>query len=194
MNSDQRESGRRRSGLLWLWLSLIILVADQVTKWMIASSIELYERVPVMSVLDITHLRNTGAAFSFLSDAGGWQRWFFIVLAILVSGLVLVWMSRLPARGKSWLCAALALIVGGAVGNVVDRILFGFVVDFISVHYAGWYFPAFNVADSAITVGAAILLIESIVAGDGRIDTGSSSTLIKRREPTGSAARDDRES
>ena len=193
MNSGPREKRKRRSGLLWLWLSAIILVADQVTKWMIVDSIELYERVPVMNLLDITHLRNTGAAFSFLSDAGGWQRWFFIILAILVSALVVVWMSRLPARGKSWLCVALALVVGGAVGNVVDRILFGFVVDFISVHYSGWYFPAFNVADSAITVGAVILLIESIVAGDGRIDTGRGSTLIRRREPTESVAREDRE-
>lgn len=193
MNSGPREKRKRRSGLLWLWLSAIILVADQVTKWMIVDSIELYERVPVMNLLDITHLRNTGAAFSFLSDAGGWQRWFFIILAILVSALVVVWMSRLPARGKSWLCVALALVVGGAVGNVVDRILFGFVVDFISVHYSGWYFPAFNVADSAITVGAVILLIESIVAGDGRIDTGRGSTLIRPREPTESVAREDRE-
>ncbi|MGB5542039.1 MAG: signal peptidase II [Gammaproteobacteria bacterium] len=184
MSTDPRTGQKRRSGLIWLWLSAVILVADQISKWMIVQSIELYERIPVIGLLDITHLRNTGAAFSFLSDAGGWQRWFFIILAILVTVLVVVWLSRLPARGKSWLCAALALVVGGAVGNVVDRILFGYVVDFISVHYAGWYFPAFNVADSAITVGAIVLLIESVVAGDGRIETGRGSTIIKRREPS----------
>ena len=184
MSTDPRTGQKRCSGLIWLWLSAVILVADQISKWMIVQSIELYERIPVIDLLDITHLRNTGAAFSFLSDAGGWQRWFFIILAILVTVLVVVWLSRLPARGKGWLCAALALVVGGAVGNVVDRILFGYVVDFISVHYAGWYFPAFNVADSAITVGAIVLLIESVVAGDGRIETGRGSTIIKRREPS----------
>jgi signal peptidase II len=181
----------RRSGMVWLWLSVVIVIGDQITKWMVYSTLELYQRIPVISVLDITHLRNTGAAFSFLSDAGGWQRWFFIVLAIVVSGLVIIWLGRLPSRGKRWLCAALALVVGGAVGNVIDRIRFGYVVDFISVHYQGWYFPAFNVADSAITVGAIVLLIESVVAGDGRIETGRGSTIIKRREPVESRERGD---
>ena len=183
MNQTSAHRDPRRSGMIWLWLSIFVVAGDQVSKWMVYTSIELYQRIPVISLLDITHLRNTGAAFSFLSDAGGWQRWFFIVLAIVVSGLVVIWLGRLPARGKSWLCSALALVVGGAVGNVIDRVRFGYVVDFISVHYQGWYFPAFNVADSAITVGAVVLLIESVVAGDGRIESGRAGTIIKRREP-----------
>lgn len=158
-----------RSALVWLWLSLAIVVADQASKWWIITEFELYQSVGLLPVLDIVRLHNTGAAFSFLADADGWQRWFFIALGLVVSALVSVWLSRIPAGGRKWLAAGLALIVGGAVGNVIDRILFGHVIDFISVHYQGWHFPAFNVADSAITVGAAILLIESIVAGDGQI-------------------------
>jgi len=154
----------------WLWLSFVIIVADQVSKVLILTRVALYDRIPVLPNLDITHLHNTGAAFSFLSDAGGWQRWFFVVLGLIVSGLIGVWLTRLPAGRQRWLCAALALIVGGALGNVIDRLILGYVVDFVLVHYNSWHFPAFNVADSAITVGASILLIESVMARDGRIE------------------------
>ena len=161
---------KRRGSVGWLWLSLVIVVLDQATKLLVLSRIELYDRIPIIPHLDLTHLHNTGAAFSFLSDAGGWQRWFFVVLGLSVSGLVAVWLTRIPAGRKLWLSAALALIVGGAIGNVIDRLVLGYVVDFVLLHYERWHFPAFNVADSGITVGAAILLIESVMARDGRIE------------------------
>jgi len=145
-----------------LWLSLIILVADQVTKWMIASSIELYERVPVMSILDITHLRNTGAAFSFLANAGGWQHWLFTGIAIAVSAGIVWYQWVLPASGARLLATGLALILGGAIGNVIDRLVQGYVVDFIFVYYGDWSWPAFNVADSAISVGVALIIFDSL--------------------------------
>lgn len=149
----------------WLWLSAIIVAVDQLTKWAILVRLELYDRIDVLPVLAITRMHNTGAAFSFLADASGWQRWFFIILAMVVAVLVSFWLKKLPARGKNWLAFSLALIVGGAVGNVIDRIVHGYVVDFISVHYKGWFYPAFNVADSAITVGAIILILDSIFEG-----------------------------
>ncbi|MGI9265359.1 MAG: signal peptidase II [Gammaproteobacteria bacterium] len=159
----------RPGALPWLWVSLLVIALDQVTKRMITARFELYERIEVWSLLDITRLHNTGAAFSFLSDAGGWQRWFFIALGFIVAGLVTVWLNRLPRSGHNWLALALALVVGGAIGNVIDRISLGYVVDFIHLHYEGWFFPAFNVADSAITVGAVILLVQSILSDDDKM-------------------------
>ena len=161
MNEAQDKAGARGGALRWLWLSVVIVAADQLTKWLVTQNLALYERIELLPVLGLTHLHNTGAAFSFLADAGGWQRWFFIAIAVLVTVLVCFWLSRMPARGQGWLAAALALVVGGAVGNVIDRVLHGYVIDFISVHWERSFFPAFNVADSAITVGAAILIIDS---------------------------------
>jgi signal peptidase II len=158
-----------RTGLTWLWLSAAIVALDQFTKILVVQRFELYERLELLPVLGLTRLHNTGAAFSFLADSGGWQRWFFIVLGLSISVLIVVWLKRIPAIGRSWLAGSLALVLGGAIGNIIDRMVHGYVVDFVSVHYERWFFPAFNVADSAITVGAIILLIESIVAGDGRI-------------------------
>jgi signal peptidase II len=112
-------------------------------------------------VLDLTLLHNRGAAFSFLSDAGGWQRWFFAAIALGVSGWIAWWLRTLPA-GKAWLATALSLILGGAIGNLIDRMLLGYVVDFISAHWGRHYFPAFNVADSAITVGAVMMVIDTL--------------------------------
>jgi signal peptidase II len=119
------------------------------------------ERVHVLPVLDIILTYNTGAAFSFLSDASGWQRWLFVLLALGVSAALLVWMRRLNARVHGLLACALALIVGGALGNMLDRLRIGRVVDFIHLHWGQHYFPAFNIADSAITIGAALLLIDA---------------------------------
>ena len=161
MNAQQQGAGQGRGALQWLWLSVAIVAADQLTKWLVTHNLALYERIELLPVLGLTHLHNTGAAFSFLADAGGWQRWFFVAIAVLVTVLVCFWLSRMPARGQGWLAAALALVVGGAVGNVIDRVAHGHVIDFISVHWQQWFFPAFNVADSAITVGAAILIIDS---------------------------------
>jgi signal peptidase II len=144
----------------WLWLSLSVIALDQATKFLAKRFLELFERVEVLPVLDFTLLHNTGAAFSLLAGAGGWQRWFFIGLAVVVSALLLLWIWRTP-RGEKWLPFALALILGGALGNVIDRIRFGYVVDFIHVHWGASYFPAFNIADSAITIGAGLLILDA---------------------------------
>jgi signal peptidase II len=149
------------SGWRWLPLSAAVIVADHVVKaWMVHHFSPL-ERVHVLPVLDIILTYNTGAAFSFLSEASGWQRWLFVLLALGVSAALLVWMRRLNARVHGLLACALALIVGGALGNMLDRLTIGRVVDFIHVHWGHAYFPAFNVADSAITIGAVLLLIDA---------------------------------
>jgi signal peptidase II len=144
----------------WLWLSLFVVVLDQATKFLVARFLELYERVEVLPVLDFTLLHNTGAAFSIFADASGWQRGFFIALGFVVCAALIVWLWRLP-RGEKFLPLALALIVGGAFGNVIDRIAHGYVIDFIHAHWGGSYFPAFNIADSAITIGAALMILDA---------------------------------
>lgn len=148
--------------LKWLWLSVLVVVLDQITKVMAETLLIVHQPLPVLSFFNLTLMYNTGAAFSFLADAGGWQRWFFLVLSVGVSSVLIVWMSRLKA-GETWLAVALALIIGGAVGNLIDRILYGHVIDFIQLYYARWYWPAFNIADSAITVGAILWLLDSFL-------------------------------
>ena len=148
--------------LPWLWMSVLVIALDQVTKRMITARFDLYESIAVWPVLDITRLHNTGAAFSFLSNAGGWQRWFFITLGFIVASLVTIWLNRLPRQGHNSLALALSLVVGGAIGNVIDRVLLGHVVDFIQVLIFGWPFPSFNIADSAISVGAAFLIVDAL--------------------------------
>ena len=154
----------------WLWLALAVIAGDQWTKFLIVSSFDEFDFVTLLPILDFMRLHNTGAAFSFLSDASGWQRWMFTGLGITVSVGIFVWLRRLPARGQHLLAAALALIMGGALGNVIDRMLWGHVIDFIRVHYQQWYFPAFNVADSAITVGAAFLILDSLIHREQTVD------------------------
>ena len=165
MNWQAGFTREERGALGWLWLSAAVVVLDQLSKAYIVAAFELYDRVQLLPVFGITRLHNTGAAFSFLASAGGWQRWFFVAVALAVTVLVCVWLKRMPRKGQAWLAASLALVVGGAIGNVIDRLFRGYVVDFLSVHWDQWYFPAFNVADSALTVGAAILLIESFYDG-----------------------------
>ncbi|AQZ94782.1 signal peptidase II [Halopseudomonas phragmitis] len=151
----------RRGSLLWLWLSALVIVLDLSTKWLADSTLQMYQQVPVIpGLFSFTLAYNPGAAFSFLADSGGWQRWFFIAVAVGVSVLLVIWLARL-AREK-WLEAmALALILGGALGNLYDRVVHGHVVDFILVHWQqSWFFPAFNIADSAITVGAVLLIAD----------------------------------
>jgi signal peptidase II len=149
------------SGWRWLPLSLAVIVADRAVKvWMIHHFAP-FERVHVLPVLDIILTYNTGAAFSFLADASGWQRWLFVLLALGVSAALIVWMRRLSARAHGLLACGLALIVGGALGNMIDRLTTGRVVDFIHVHWGRAYFPAFNIADSAITIGAVLLLLDA---------------------------------
>jgi signal peptidase II len=152
------------TALRWLWLSALVIGLDQASKALIAARLELFERHPLLPVLEITRLHNRGAAFSFLNDASGWQKYFFVGLALMVSAGIVVWLSRLALARSTLIGSGLALILGGALGNVVDRVLRGYVVDFIHVHwYDRWYFPAFNVADSAITVGAALLILDSLL-------------------------------
>ena len=148
----------------WLWLSVAVVALDQATKFLVLRLLELYQRVQILPVLNFTRLHNTGAAFSLLAGADGWQRWFFIGLACVVSTILIVWIFRLP-RGDKLLSMALALILGGAIGNVIDRIVHGHVIDFIQVHWQDAYFPAFNVADSAITIGAGLLILDALRGG-----------------------------
>ena len=149
------------SGWRWLPLTAAVIVADQAVKSWIVHHFTLFERVRVVGVLDIILTYNTGAAFSFLSEATGWQRWLFVALALAVSATLIVWLRRLHSGAQGLLAAGLALIVGGALGNMLDRLANGRVVDFVHLHWGKAYFPAFNVADSAITVGAALLLLDA---------------------------------
>jgi len=121
-----------------------------------------YNQVPVNSFINLTHQQNTGAAFSFLADAGGWQRWFFVVLASVVSAVIVVWLWRVRKEGPLVLMAGLSLVLGGAIGNLIDRARLGYVTDFFQVWFGDWAFPSFNVADAGITVGAALLIIDAI--------------------------------
>jgi signal peptidase II len=146
----------------WLWLSVVVIVLDQATKFLITANFAEFESVTLLPMLDFMRLHNEGAAFSILDDASGWQRWAFTALGIGVSVGILVWLRRLPA-GQNLLAAGLALVLGGALGNVIDRALWGHVIDFIRVHYGEWYFPAFNVADSSITIGAVLLILDNLV-------------------------------
>ncbi len=151
----------RKGSLIWLVLSALVIVLDQLTKWVAVSELQLYQQVQIIDDLfSFTLAYNTGAAFSFLADASGWQRWLFAVIAVVVSIVLCVWLARLD-RSKKLEAIALALILGGAIGNLYDRVIHGKVTDFILVHWQqSWFFPAFNIADSAITVGAALLLFD----------------------------------
>lgn len=147
--------------LTWLWLSLLVILIDQVTKHWFDAHFDLYQQVVVIpDVFSWTLAYNRGAAFSFLANEAGWQRWFFAVIALSVSVVLVVWLKRLK-NNETWLAIALALVLGGAIGNLYDRVVLGHVVDFILVHWKNqWYFPAFNIADSAITVGAVMLALD----------------------------------
>ena len=147
--------------LKWLWLSALILVVDQITKILISNSFAMYEKLEITPFFNLTLAHNPGAAFSFLAGAGGWQRWFFTAIAIGISAVLIVWLHRLPKSDK-WMGICLALVLGGALGNLVDRVMYGYVVDFLSFHWEGNYFPAFNVADSGITVGAFMMAVDVI--------------------------------
>jgi signal peptidase II len=160
--SDKR-IGWKQSGLVWWPLAAVTLVLDQVTKAVIHTSMVLHQSIYVLPVLDIVHARNTGAAFSFLARAGGWQRWGFTVFAVLVSAVILWTLRRTPAAGQRLQCAGLMLIVSGALGNAIDRVRHGYVVDFVAVHWNDAYFPAFNVADSCITIGAGMIILDALL-------------------------------
>jgi signal peptidase II len=163
MNEQIQTSAVAREPTGWRWLPLtgVIIALDQITKWIIVDRFDLYERIRVLPVLDITRMHNPGAAFSFLAGQGGWQRWLFTALALGVGIAIVVWLGKLKAGSQRMLAAALALILGGAVGNLIDRVRLGHVVDFIYVHWQEKPFPAFNIADSSITIGACLLLLDA---------------------------------
>ncbi len=148
---------------MWPWLAwaIVILIADQVTKTLILQHYRLGDSTFITSFFNIVRAHNTGAAFSFLADAGGWQRWLFTGIGVAAT-IFIVWQLR-AHPGQKLFSFALSSILGGAVGNVVDRLMHGYVVDFLQFHYAGWYFPSFNLADSAITVGAACLILDELL-------------------------------
>lgn len=146
----------------WLLLSACVVAADQLSKAYITQHFLEFEFTRIFAVLDITRMHNVGAAFSFLASASGWQRWVFIGLAVAVSIGITIWLFKLPRGVHALLAGGLALVLGGALGNVIDRIRLGYVIDFIHFHWDQAYFPAFNVADSAITVGAACLLLDAL--------------------------------
>ena len=152
----------RGRAAVWLLLSALVVLADQLSKSYITSHYGEFEFTTVLPILDITRMHNVGAAFSFLATASGWQRWLFISLAVIVSIGIVVWLYRMP-RSQGLLACGLALVLGGAMGNVIDRIRLGAVVDFIHFHWDRAYFPAFNIADSAITVGAACLILDALL-------------------------------
>ena len=144
----------------WLVLSLLVVVLDQWTKWLIDHHFELHEGVRVTEFFNLVRAHNPGEAFSFLAGASGWQRWFFTGLAIAAS-IFITWMLRKDGNQRL-LATALALIMGGAIGNAIDRVWHGYVIDFLQFHYKGWAFPSFNVADSAITLGAVLLIVDEL--------------------------------
>ena len=151
----------RVSGWRWLPLTALTVALDQASKSWIEQRYALFESDVIWPVLNIVRAHNTGAAFSFLANAGGWQRWLFTGLALLVGAVIFVWLRGIDARKQTTLAAGLSLILGGALGNVIGRIQYGFVIDFIQVHWGGAFFPAFNLADSAITLGAILLIIDA---------------------------------
>jgi signal peptidase II len=160
---DDATSLRSRAWRAWVLLALLVAIADQATKFLVADSLVLYQRIHILPFLDFVRLHNRGAAFSLLAGASGWQNLFFAVVSIGVGSGVVWWLTRLPRNGRKALALGLALLLGGAIGNLIDRLVAGYVLDFILVYYRQWSFPAFNVADSAITCGVALVLLDGLV-------------------------------
>jgi signal peptidase II len=152
----------------WLWLSGLVIGLDQQSKWLAASLLVPYQPVPVLPSFNLTLMYNTGAAFSLFARASGWQRWFFLLLSLVISIVLVIWISRLK-HDQNRLAVALSLILGGAIGNLIDRVVYGYVIDFLDFYYAAWpHWPAFNVADSAITVGVSLLVIDNVLSARRR--------------------------
>jgi signal peptidase II len=143
----------------YYWISVLVVVLDQITKYLADTSLDYRVPINVLTGLNMTLVYNQGAAFSFLSDAGGWQRWFFMALSLIISIVLIVWLRGVD-KHRRYLPWGLALILGGAIGNLIDRSLYGYVIDFIDVYYRSWHWPAFNIADSAIFIGACLLILD----------------------------------
>ncbi len=156
-------TAKRVNMLRYLWISVLVVIADQLTKWLANTQLEYHQAVTVLPYFEWFLSYNPGAAFSFLSDAGGWQRWFFTVLAIVISIVLVFWIKKLTASEKLT-AIALCMILGGAIGNLIDRMLYGYVIDFIQVWLGSYPWPAFNIADSAISVGAVVLITTGILS------------------------------
>lgn len=154
----RKQSG---TGLHWLWVTLVVLVLDRVTKYFALHYLPPYAEVPIIKYFNLTLAYNKGAAFSFLGSASGWQSWLFGSIALAVSIGLLIWLGKLSSRQR-WLCISLALVMGGALGNLSDRLLYGYVIDFLDFYAGNLHWPAFNIADSAICVGAVMLLLDAV--------------------------------
>ncbi|WP_371186366.1 signal peptidase II [Thalassotalea maritima] len=150
----------KETGLRWLWLALLLLIIDQVTKHWVAATFNYREVIEVMPFFNLTYVHNPGAAFSWLADQSGWQRWFLSAVAIVVSVMLIIWMRKTPKQ-QALISIAFALILSGAIGNVIDRLMFGYVIDFLDFYIGNKHWPAFNVADSAIFVGAALMIYDA---------------------------------
>ncbi|MFN5096899.1 signal peptidase II [Limnohabitans sp.] len=154
-------SSKSQGMALWLGIALLVLVLDQFTKVLVLGAFQLGDSTPITSFFNLVRVHNHGAAFSFLAGAGGWQRWFFTGIGV-AAAIFMVWMLR-AHPGQKLFSLAISLILGGAIGNVIDRLLHGYVVDFLDFHWGGWHFPAFNLADSAITLGAICLILDELL-------------------------------
>ncbi len=163
------------TGFKWLWITFVFLILDQLTKQLVVNAFDLYESMNVLPFFDLRYVQNPGAAFSFLADQDGWQRWFFTIIAAIASVVFLVWLAKTP-KSNVLLSIALAFMLSGAMGNLIDRALFGYVIDFLDFYVAGKHWPAFNVADSAIFIGAALMILDSFKNGDSakKTDTDKS--------------------
>jgi len=144
----------------WLWIVVLVIVFDQISKIAADNLLVYLQPVDILPMFNLTLVYNQGAAFSFLSDAGGWQRWFFILLSLVVSIVLIVWLQKLPQKHRLQ-TISIALILGGAIGNLIDRSIYGHVIDFIDVYYRSYHWPAFNIADSAISIGTVLLILDS---------------------------------
>jgi signal peptidase II len=170
--TENPDAGIRRY-IAWISVALLVVIVDQATKWAIIEWVPLYGKVPLNEFMNLTHQQNTGAAFSFLAGASGWQRWFFVVLATGVSTVIAVWLWRIRKEAPLILMAGLSLVLGGAVGNLIDRARLGYVTDFLQVWFGNWAFPSFNVADAGISVGAALLIIDALFVSGRQTKKGS---------------------
>lgn len=165
------------TGLRWLWLAIVMLVVDQVTKQTVVALMDYRQSIAIMPFFNLTYVHNPGAAFSFLADQDGWQRWFFTIIASVVSVLLIYWMAKTPKQDKL-ISIAFALILSGALGNLIDRVMFGYVIDFLDFYVGNKHWPAFNVADSAIFIGAGLMIIDAL-KGENKEESSNTDSGVK---------------